>query len=128
MTAAMGLRDAIRAALDAAVGTATRLGASERQHSADPGITARAASDRRVLNKHDPMYQDGGGPYCNHCEASTDWPCFDVWEVAIRHAVPLPSGGMTDLECAACGSTETGWNAEQGGFCLGCGRSDSDDD
>lgn len=30
--------------------------------------------------------------------------------------------------CAVCGSTKTGWNGEQGGFCLGCGRSDSDDD
>lgn len=41
---------------------------------------------------------------------------------------PAVAGWKAGDPCAACGSTDTGWNAEQGGLCRGCGRSDSDDD
>jgi hypothetical protein len=29
--------------------------------------------------------------------------------------------------CKSCGSKNTGFNAEDGGFCMDCGASDSDD-
>jgi hypothetical protein len=48
----------------------------ERVHSALRAL--RRAEEGLAL--HEPMYQDGGGPYCNvaYCEFVEGWPCSDA--------------------------------------------------
>lgn len=74
---------------------------------------------------------------CDKCEhvlhAINGGPCgvivSDVLgEVRYCHCIlPLKDEWLPGSACEVCGSYNTGWNAEDGGWCGDCGSCDSDE-